>query len=109
LVLFNSPGVPAFQRVSVPLVIGTGILTALSFFFLVSLGLTSRNLPVATGLERLVGMEGFAKSDINPSGAVHVAGEVWSADLVQGQPAIHHGEKVRIEHVEGLRLKVKKE
>ncbi len=109
LVLFNSPGVPAFQRVSVPLVVGTGILIAASFFFLVSLGLTSRTLPVATGLERLAGMEGYARSDINPSGSVHVAGETWSADLVQGQPAIHNGERVKIDRVEGLRLKVKKE
>jgi membrane-bound serine protease (ClpP class) len=109
LVLFNSPGVPAFQRVSVPLVVGTGILIAASFFFLVSLGLTSRKLPVATGLERLIGKKGYARSDINPSGSVHVAGEIWSADLVQGQPAIHNGEQVRIVHVDGLRLKVKKE
>ena len=31
LVLFNSPGVPAFQRVSVPLVVGTGILVWAGF------------------------------------------------------------------------------
>ncbi|MHC1781662.1 MAG: nodulation protein NfeD [Anaerolineaceae bacterium] len=108
LVLFNSPGVPAFQRVSVPLVIGTGIIIALSFFFLVSLGLTARKLPVSTGFERLAGMTGFARSDINPSGSVHAAGEIWSADLGEGQPPIHDGEQVRIERVEGLRLKVKK-
>jgi membrane-bound serine protease (ClpP class) len=108
LVLFNSPGVPAFQRVSVPLVVGTGIIIALSFFFLVSLGLTARKLPVSTGLERLAGMTGFARSDINPSGSVQAAGEVWSADLVEGQPPIRDGEQVKIERVEGLRLKVKK-
>jgi membrane-bound serine protease (ClpP class) len=108
LVLFNSPGVPSFQRVSVPLVVGTGIITAGAFFALLSLGLTARRLPVSTGFERLPGMTGYARTDINPSGSVQLAGEVWSADLAEGQPAVRSGEPVEVVRVEGLRLKVKK-
>lgn len=108
LILFNSPGVPSFQRVSVPLVVGTGIITAITFFGLVSIGLKARKVPVITGFESLAGKTGFARTNLTPSGSVHVAGEIWSADLVEGEPAVQIGERVKVVRVDGLRLKVKK-
>lgn len=108
LILFNSPGVPSFQRVSVPLVVGTGIITAISFFGLVSIGLKARKVPVITGFESLAGKTGFARTNLEPSGSVHVAGEIWSADLVEGEQTVQTGERVKVVRVDGLRLKVKK-
>jgi membrane-bound serine protease (ClpP class) len=43
LVLFNSPGTPQFQRVSVPLVIGMGIFLGLLFFGIMMIALRAQH------------------------------------------------------------------
>ncbi|MGW8249656.1 MAG: NfeD family protein, partial [Anaerolineales bacterium] len=48
LILFNSPGVPAFQRVSVPLVVGTSIATGMIFLGIVGFALRAQRVPVRT-------------------------------------------------------------
>ena len=45
LVLFNSPNVPGFPRVSVPLVVGTGILFGLAFTGILTFALRARSAP----------------------------------------------------------------
>lgn len=108
LVLFNSPGVPSFQRVSVPLVIGSGVFTAGIFFTMLTIGLRAQARPVLTGWEKLVGTTGMARTPINPHGMVNVGGEQWSADLIEGTEPISAGTRVEVVEVRGLRLKVKK-
>jgi membrane-bound serine protease (ClpP class) len=60
---------------------------------------------VKTGREGLIGEEGLAKTDIQESGKVFVQGEIWNA---RSDEPIRAGEKVLIEKVEGLILKVRK-
>lgn len=108
LVLFNSPGVPQFQRVSIPLVIATSIIVGASFAVLVGLGLRAQRAPIHVGQESLAGVVGIARGEINPSGQVQLQSELWTAELEDGAEPILPGEKVKVVAVEGLRLKVRK-
>ncbi|MEJ2697923.1 MAG: NfeD family protein [Candidatus Sulfobium sp.] len=59
-----------------------------------------------TGREGLVGMEGMAKTDVTrESGMVSVQGELWSS---YSDDFIGKGEKVIVQSVSGLKLKVGK-
>jgi membrane-bound serine protease (ClpP class) len=108
LVLFNSPGVPQFQRVSIPLVIATSIIVGASFAVLVGLGLRAQRSPIHVGQESLAGVVGIARGEINPNGQVQLQSELWTAELEDGADPILPGEKVKVVAVEGLRLKVRK-
>ena len=108
LVLFNSPGTPHFEQVSIPLVIFVGVFIGLIFAVILGYALRAQNRPVITGSERLGGQTGFAVSEIDPSGQAQVAGELWSADLADASAEIHRGDRVEVVKVEGLRLKVRR-
>jgi membrane-bound serine protease (ClpP class) len=104
LMLFESPG--PFLKLSLFLVLPAVIVTAL--FFTITLGLAVkawRRKPF-TGIEGLLGMEGVAHSDISLDGMAHVHGEFWSA--FSDEP-IKKGEKITVESVSGLKIKVTKE
>lgn len=109
LVLFNSPGTPDFQRVSVPLVIGVGIVTAAGFVLIVGFALRAQKRPVQVGMEALIDEVGYAKSAIDPLGRIHVAGELWSAKLDKGASPISEGQSVRVVNAQGLWLLVRPE
>lgn len=107
LVLFNSPGTPSFQRVSVPLVIGVALVSAAFFMTIVTFAIRAQRRPVETGAESLVGRKGEARTDLAPTGMVQVAGELWTAYLERGHPDVTAGEQIEVLEVEGLRLKVR--
>ncbi len=108
LVLFNSPGTPTFQRVSLPVVILVGIMTGATFAVILGFALRALRRPVRTGQESLAGQIGVAKTAVNPDGQVQAAGELWSAVLADGSEKIRKGDKVEVVAVEGLKLRVKK-
>ncbi|MFN8435850.1 MAG: nodulation protein NfeD [Anaerolineales bacterium] len=108
LVLFNSPGTPEFQRVSVPLVIGTGLVIGLIFFTIMLIALRAQHRPVQTGEESFVGKIGTAKMFEGEAGQVQVESELWSAEKVAGSDEIRKGDKIEVVEVRGLRLIVKK-
>ena len=108
LVLFNSPGVPQFQRVSVPLVIGMGIFLGLSFFGILLFALRTIHTPMSMGVESVVGKTGTAKTWEEAGGQVQLASELWSAEAVHESDKIGKGDKVEVVEVQGLRLKVRK-
>jgi membrane-bound serine protease (ClpP class) len=108
LVLFNSPGTPHFEQVSVPLVIFVGVFIGLIFAVILTYALRAQSRPVITGSARLAGLTGFAVSEIDPSGQAQLAGELWSADLVDASEPVHRGDRLEVIRVEGLRLKVRK-
>jgi membrane-bound serine protease (ClpP class) len=108
LVLFNTVNVPGFPRISVPLVVTTGVLIAAGFFTIVTIALRARHLPVRTGRETLVGQVGIARSELNPRGMVHVAGDMWTAEDVACVGPVPEGSRVEIVAVEGLKLKVRR-
>jgi membrane-bound serine protease (ClpP class) len=108
LVLFNSPGTPQFQRVSLPLVILVALVIGISFAIIVGFALRAQKRPVITGQEGLRGQTGIARTDINPTGQVQSGAELWTAELADGQGRIRKGQKVEIVKVEGVRVKVRK-
>ncbi|MBI3739821.1 MAG: nodulation protein NfeD [Chloroflexi bacterium] len=108
LVLFNSPGVPQFQRVSVPLVIGVGVFIGLMFAGILTYALRAQRNPIQFGAESYVGKTGYAKTDVGLTGQVQVESELWTAEAAQGSGAIGKGDRVEVVEVKGLRLKVRK-
>ncbi len=108
LVLFNSPGTPQFQRVSLPLVVIVAILTGAGFGVIVGFGIRALRAPIRSGRETLVGKIGYARSDINLTGQVQVEAELWTAEAAEGSEKIRQGDKVEVVQVEGLRLRVRK-
>jgi membrane-bound serine protease (ClpP class) len=105
LVLFNSPGTPEFQRVSVPLVVGTGLVLGLFFLGILMFALRALRVPVSVGIESLVGKTGSARSWSAAEGQVQLGSELWSAESSE---SLSKGDKVEVVEVRGLRLKVRK-
>lgn len=108
LVLFNSPGTPDFQRVSVPLVIGTGIFIGLLFFGIMMIALRTLHKPAQMGGEFYVGKTGTAKLFEGDAGQVQVESELWTAEKAPGSDVIGKGDKIEVVEVRGLRLIVRK-
>ncbi len=108
LVLFNSPGTPQFQQVSVPLVIAVSLITAGTFFTLVTFAIRAQKAPLKMGQETLIGQNGTARSDIAPHGNVQLGGELWSAALAEDEAPIPAHARVEVVRVEGLRLIVRR-
>jgi membrane-bound serine protease (ClpP class) len=107
LVLFNSPGTPEFQRVSIPLVVVAGLITAAVFVFVLTFALRAQRRPVAVGREALIGRVGKARTPLAPEGMVHVAGELWSAVLEDAGERLEAGESVEVVSVQGMYLRVR--
>src|SRR6185503_921575 len=109
LVLFNSPGVPQFQRVSVPLVVATGLIIGLLFMVILVYALRALKVPVRAGIESLIGKMGIARTAVPASGGqVQLGSELWTAESVDSSESIGKGDKVEVVEVKGLRLKVRK-
>lgn len=105
LILFNSPGIPSFQRVSIPLVIGTGLVTAVIFAAIVGFALRAQKKPVITGQESMKERTGTVVKELNPYGSVQMGGELWTAES-ENEMTIPEGTKVRVVAVKGLTLVV---
>jgi len=108
LVLFNSPGTPQFQRVSIPLVIVVGLLTGAMFGVIVGIGIRALKTPIRAGRESLVGKTGTATTTFKPTGQVQVGSELWTAEAVEGSEKIRKGDRVEVVEIQGLRLRVRK-
>jgi membrane-bound serine protease (ClpP class) len=108
LVLFNSPGTPQFQRVSVPLVIVMGIFLGLLFFGILLIALRAQHRPIQTGSESLLGKTGSARTAVTNEGQVQVGSELWSAEKSAESESIGKGDQIEVVEVRGLRLIVKK-
>ena len=107
LVLFNSPGTPEFQRVSIPLVIGAGVATAGIFLLVLTVAIRAQNQEISVGSETIIGKVGRARTDISPKGMIHVRGELWSAKLHKNSNQIVKGDRAEVVDVEGLRVIVR--
>lgn len=108
LILFNSPGTPQFQRVSIPLVILVGLAIGALFAVILTIGLRARHAPLRMGAESLLHKTGSARAWSGLSGQVQLGSELWSAESAEGTEKIRKGDDVEVVKVEGLRLKVRK-
>ena len=107
IILFppGRPTLPGFQLTIPPLtivLIAGG--SALFFLALARASFRYLRLPTASGSSMLIGSVGVAKSDVDPSGIVHVAGEDWTATTEAGP--IRQGEEISVSRVDGVRLVV---
>jgi membrane-bound serine protease (ClpP class) len=108
LVLFNTPVTPSFQHVSVPLVLGVSIASGAIFFGIMMIAVRAQHTPIHTGQESMTGRIGIARTDLNPKGSVQVGGELWTAQLEQGDSELYAGTQIEVIKVDGLRLIVRK-
>lgn len=93
---------PAMQ-ISRAILYPTLAMTALMSIGIVVLATRTRNLKKLGGMEGMVGELGMVKEALNPKGRILVHGELWEAEC-EGE--IHDGEKVKVDSVEGLKVKV---
>jgi membrane-bound serine protease (ClpP class) len=104
LMLFESSS--PFMKLSLYVILAAVFF--ISFFFILTIRLAykaHKRTPV-TGSEGLVGLEGIVTKDITKNGGmVSLHGELWSA---YSEEPISKGEKIIVENVSGLKVKVKK-
>jgi membrane-bound serine protease (ClpP class) len=108
LVLFNSPGTPQFQRVSVPLVVSMGIFIGLLSFGIIMFAIRAQRAPVRIGMESMLGKTGTAITFKHEAGQVQVGSEQWSAEKSPDSEPIRKGDLIEVVEVRGLRLIVRK-
>lgn len=104
LLLFESP--QPYYHLSLPIIIGAVIITALFFSFIVGFAIRAHLRKPVTGKEGLLREIGMAKTDLNPRGTILVHGELWNAVSVSG--TIKEGEEVEVVRVVGMTLEVTK-
>jgi membrane-bound serine protease (ClpP class) len=111
LLLFNTDS-SSFE-VSAPVVIVVGVLLGGSMLFAVGKAVAARHEPVRAGPEELVGAIGDVRVALDPVGQIFVSGALWRARLADdaepgdAQRVRERGDRVRIEAVEGLTLRVR--
>jgi membrane-bound serine protease (ClpP class) len=103
VMLIESPS--PYLRISWAVIVPVVALSALLFIITVSLAVRVQREKADTGKEGMLGLEGEAKTDVHASGQVFVRGEYWNA---WSEAPIQKGERVKVEAVEGLKLKVKR-
>ncbi len=109
LVLFNSPDTPDVQKISVPAALLISGITAASFFTVLTFGLRAQRAPLLMGAEVLPGRVGVVRQDLAPRGTVQLEGELWSAEADDPSQTLRSGERVKVVHVRGVHLLVKKD
>jgi membrane-bound serine protease (ClpP class) len=87
-----------------PAIIGAVALSSAAFFIL-TLGLLfkSRQVPVVSGREGLIGETGMALEDFTGAGMIRIHGEIWQA---RSASAIGKEQKVKVTGLDGLTLLV---
>jgi len=103
IMLFDT-GIP-FVRLSMATILPAVVVTVLFFSIAIRLAYRAWKSKPVTGREGLAGMEGEALTDITGEGMVLVHGEYWRA---YSDTPVAKGEKITVEEVDGLRLRVKK-
>lgn len=99
IMLFN--GAPPPYHVNVWLVVGVAVALGGFWAFALSKAVEVRRRPVGVGAQTIVGAVG----EIRRGGLVFVNGELWRARVENGAE-LHPGDRVEIDAVEGLTLRV---
>lgn len=111
LIMFPNPLRPApaqtpVQPLSIPLVFAIALMNGAFFAFIVAKAIQAQRTPPAIGTSTLVGKTGEARTELNPTGTVYAASELWTAEA-QGE-VVPAGSDVEIVGVDGVRLLVKR-
>jgi membrane-bound serine protease (ClpP class) len=92
--------VPAL-RVPIGFVLPLAVAVAGVMSFFVFLVARAQKVPVATGLEGMIGEVGRAETAVAPEGKVYVHGELWDA---RSASPVQSGAQVRVLAIEGAKL-----
>jgi membrane-bound serine protease (ClpP class) len=104
IMLIDSPA--EFLRISfVNVILPVVLVTAAFFLFALIMIVRAHRRRPTTGREGLVGGLGVAKTELKPEGVVEIRGELWNAEADE---AIKAGEKIQVEAIVGMKVKVKK-
>lgn len=93
---------PAMQ-ISRAILYPTLAMTIVMSLGIVVLATRTRSLKKLVGMEGMIGETGLAKEILDPNGTVLVHGELWEAEATT---QVAEGEKVRVDAVQGLKIKV---
>ncbi|MDQ2676033.1 MAG: nodulation protein NfeD [Actinomycetota bacterium] len=93
--------------VSAPLVIAIAVVFGLGTLWVSRKVVEAHRGQVHTGYEELMGAEGDVRVPIDPVGQVFVRGALWRAERAEGEEPIGTGDRVRVEAVDGLTLRVR--
>jgi len=93
-------------QVSIKLIVFLTTLTAAFFLFAVGAGVRAQRAVVRSGREGLLGVDGVARTDLDPEGTVYVAKELWTATAEGG--TVRQGERVVVVGTDSLRLRVRR-
>jgi len=58
------------------------------------------------GVGTMIGRRGTAKDRLSPSGYILVGGELWQAEVIEGNAPVERGAPVRVHGISGLTLLV---
>jgi membrane-bound serine protease (ClpP class) len=104
IMLFESPA--PFMKLSLYVILPAVVITTLFFTLIIGLAVKAHSRNPVTGQEGLLGEEGVANTDITKDGGmVLLHGERWAA---YSDESISKNEKVKVEAVSRLKVKVKK-
>lgn len=91
-----------------PALITLGVLSIASFYFVTRKVLAAqRERPFRAGHEQLIGATAEVRTSLDPVGQVWIEGALWRARAVGEAPAARPGDRVVVEAVEGLTLRVR--
>jgi membrane-bound serine protease (ClpP class) len=94
-------------RISIGLILGVTVTTALFFIFAAGSGIKIQRKKVVTGQKGMIGLDGKAQTDITVSGGeAFVRGEIWDAKSVGG--TIEKGLDIEVVDIMGNLLIVKR-
>jgi len=104
LMLFESPS--PFMKLSLAIILPAVVVSTLFFTLTISLAVKAHKRKPVTGAEGLKGEIGIATTDITAdNGAIKIHGEIWAA--CSDEP-VTKGERVIVDSVSGLQVKVRK-
>ena len=87
--------------VSLPLITAVSVLSAGFFLIVIRSLYASRQRPVVTGAEELIGATGTIAADFSSAGIIHIHGEQWNA---RSETPMRSGDSARVIGRDGLTL-----
>jgi membrane-bound serine protease (ClpP class) len=93
-----------------PALITLGVLSIISFYVITrKVWAAHRDEPVRAGHEELIGAPAEVRTSLDPVGQVWIEGALWRAQTSGEGPPPRPGDRVTVEAVEGLTLRVRPE
>jgi len=99
------PSVPS-AKVALPLLIGIAVVLGGFFILVARVALKTRDTPVVSGADTLIGEEGVVTQVLHPVGQARVRGEVWAATLDDPDATAAVGARIVVSDLRGLTLYV---